>query len=237
MRAGPGAAPAEQSYFTRESFRFLRELARNNDREWFNSNKLRYEEDVRDPAVRFVVAFSSDLKAVSPHFRADPRANGGSIFRIYRDVRFAKDKSPFKIHTGIQFRHDQGKDVHAPGFYLHLEPGGCFGAMGIWHPDGKSLRKLREAIVERPDRWRAEVTSHTFTERLALSGDRLSRAPRGFDPDHPLVEDLKWKDFVAVADLTEDQVVEPGFLEDYASLCRAGAGFMAFLCEALELPF
>lgn len=234
---GSGKASVARNYFTRESFRFLRELAGNNNREWFKANKVRYEEEVRGPALQFVVDFSSHLKVVSPHFRADPRTSGGSLFRIYRDVRFAKDKSPFKTHTGIQFRHERGKDVHAPGFYLHIEPGGCFAAMGIWHPDGPTLRKLREAIVAQSDPWRAQVTNPTFRERFTLSGDRLSRAPKGFAPDHPLVEDLKWKDFVAVADLSEDEVSASDFLEDYVALCQTGAGFMAFLCQALELPF
>ena len=175
----------DQPHFTRRTFSFLKDLAANNDREWFKANKARYEKDVRDPALRFVVDFGPHLKKISPHFKADPRANGGSLFRIYRDTRFAKDKSPFKTHTGIQFRHDRGKDAHAPGFYLHIEPGGCFLGMGIWHPDGKTLRGIREGLVEDPKGWKKAVGGKRFRETFRLAGDSLVRPPKGFDPEHP----------------------------------------------------
>ena len=111
---------AKMGYFNRKLFIFLKDLAENNNREWFKANKDRYDEDVKEPALAFVQAFSAKLEKLSPHFRADPRANGGSLFRIYRDTRFSKDKSPYKTYTGIQFRHYAAKDAHAPGFYLHL---------------------------------------------------------------------------------------------------------------------
>jgi uncharacterized protein (TIGR02453 family) len=225
------------THFTEETFRFLRDLARNNEREWFRANKARYEQSVRDPAIRFILDFAPHLKEISPHFKADPRANGGSLFRIYRDTRFSRDKSPFKTHTGIQFRHDQAKDAHAPGFYLHLEPGGCFAAMGIWRPDGKTLRKIREGIVEDPSGYERAIGRSTFQDRFELSGDSLIRPPRGFDPEHPLVETLKRKDFVALTSLPEEEAKAPGFLGRFAAICRDGAPFVRYLCEALEVPF
>jgi uncharacterized protein (TIGR02453 family) len=228
---------ADSGYFTKKTFAFLRDLAENNNREWFQANKRRYEEEVKDPALEFIQDFSSYLKALSPHFRADPRAFGGSLFRIYRDTRFSKDKSPYKTHTGIQFRHEQRKDAHAPGFYLHLEPKQCFVGLGIWHPDGKTLKKLREGLVEDSKGWKRAVSGSAFKNRLELSGDRLVRPPQGFDPEHPLIEDLKRKDFIAVAPLTMKQVMEPGFIKDYASYCRAGKSLISFLCGALDLPF
>lgn len=228
---------AGRGHFTRKTFDFLRDLAENNDREWFQENKGRYENEVKGPALEFIQAFSNHLNALSPHFRADPRGNGGSLFRIYRDTRFSKDKSPYKTHTGIQFRHEQAKDAHAPGFYLHLEPKRCFVGLGIWRPDGPTVRKLREGLVEDAEGWRKAVTGPSFKERLSLSGDSLVRPPRGFDPAHPLVDDLKRKDFIAAAPLTMKQVIQPGFLEVYASYCGSGEAFMAFLCKALGLPF
>jgi uncharacterized protein (TIGR02453 family) len=122
-----------ERYFTPSLFTFLRELAENNNREWFQDNKSRYEQHVKDPALRLIADFGPRLKKISPHFRADPRAVGGSLFRIHRDTRFSKDKSPYKTHTGIQFRHELGKDAYAPGFYLHLEPGQVFCGVGSWH--------------------------------------------------------------------------------------------------------
>src|SRR5439155_14951950 len=109
--------------FSRELFAFLRELAENNDREWFAANKARYVAEVQEPALAFIEDVGLRLSDVSRHLVADPRTTGGSLFRIYRDVRFAKDKSPYKTHIGIQFRHERARDAHAPGVYLPLEPG------------------------------------------------------------------------------------------------------------------
>ncbi len=223
---------ASQGHFSPRTFAFLRDLAKNNNREWFQDNKGRYEKDVKGPALEFIQAFASSLAKISPHFRADPGANGGSLFRIHRDVRFSKDKSPYKTYTGIQFRHERRKDAHAPGFYLHLEPGNCFVGMGIWHPDGKTLRKIREHLVEDPKGWKKSVSGAGFKKRLQLTGDRLVRHPRGFDPDHPLIEDLMWKDYIAFAKLTQKAVLDPGFLREFVAYCRAGRPLMAFLCEA-----
>ncbi|HZD04000.1 MAG TPA: TIGR02453 family protein, partial [Longimicrobiales bacterium] len=139
------------AHFSPALFRFLQDLADHNDRDWFDANRHRYEEDVREPALRFILAFGPRLKEISPHFRADPRKQGGSLFRIHRNLRFQPDAPPYKTHTGIQFRHEAGRDAHAPGFYLHLEPGGCFVGVGTWRPDSTTLKVIREAIVADPD--------------------------------------------------------------------------------------
>ena len=136
------------SYFTKATFTFLKDLTENNKREWFHQNKHRYEDHVRDPAIRFITDFGAHLRTLSEHFRSDPRTVGGSMFRIHRDTRFSKDKTPYKTAIGIQFRHELGKNAHAPGFYLHIDRGGCFAGAGMWHPDSPSLKKIREAIVE-----------------------------------------------------------------------------------------
>lgn len=224
-------------HFAPAAFAFLRELAANNNREWFRANKSRYESEVRDPALRFVSDFAPRLKQISPRFRADPRANGGSLFRIYRDVRFSKDKRPYKTHTGIQFRHEAGKDAHAPGFYLHLEPNRCFAACGMWRPAGPALRQLREALVDDPEGWRRAAQDKHFRRNFTLSGDSLVRAPRGFDPTHPLLEDLKRKDFIGVARLAEGAVTADGFLDEFYALCRAAAPFQRWLCGAVGATF
>ncbi|MFC1661435.1 DUF2461 domain-containing protein [Gemmatimonadota bacterium] len=223
-------------YFSKATFRFLKDLASNNDRDWFKANKARYEKVVKDPATRFIVDFAPVLKRISPHFRADPRPVGGSLFRIYRDTRFSRDKSPFKTHTGIQFRHDSGKDAHAPGFYLHMEPGSVFVGVGTWRPDSGSLRKIREGLVEDSTGWRRAV-GKCFSSRFELSGDSLVRPPKGFDPEHPLVEDLKRKDFIGVARLTQGQVIQPDFLNEFGDICRSGVPLVKFLCRALEVSF
>ena len=121
-----------EPYFGPELFAFLRALDKNNNREWFQANKKRFERDVRDPMLRFIADFGSQLDKISTRFVADPRPNGGSLFRIYRDVRFSKDKRPYKTNVGAHFRHQAGKDAHAPGFYFHMEPGEVFGGSGIY---------------------------------------------------------------------------------------------------------
>src|ERR671923_2362334 len=177
-------------------FSFLVDLRANNNRDWFAANKHRYEEHVLEPALAFIDAFWPRLEKISPHFRADARPSGGSLFRIYRDTRFSKDKTPYKTNTGMHFRHARAKDVHAPGFYLHLAPDQVFAGGGIWHPDTQTATRIRQAIVADPDRWRAATREPPFTDHMALGGeDKLKRVPTGFDRDHEFADDLRNKDF------------------------------------------
>jgi uncharacterized protein (TIGR02453 family) len=224
-------------HFTLALFRFLRDLKRNNTREWFQANKERYESDVRHPLIRFIDDFRPHLHKISAHYVADPKPVGGSMFRIHRDTRFSRDKSPYKTVASAQFRHEKGKDVHAPGFYLHLEPGSVFGGVGLWHPAGDSLRGVRDALVEHPDRWKKALGSRAFRDRYELEGDSLKRPPRGYDPEHPLIEDLKRKDFIAVTHFDEKQACLPSFLRDYAASARAARPFMEFLTQSVGLPW
>jgi uncharacterized protein (TIGR02453 family) len=226
-----------QTYITPELFQFFRELKANNNRDWFQANKQRYESQVREPLLRFISDFGLRLAEISPHYVADARKSGGSLFRINRDVRFSKDKSPYKTAAGIQFRHESGQDVHAPGFYLHLEPDGVFGGIGIWQPDTRALNQIRDAIVENPDRWRQIVSDETFTARFELSGDSLKRAPKGYDPDHPLIEDLRRKDFIAATPFIEAEACAPDFIDRFAETCRIGAPFAQFLTTSIGLPW
>ncbi len=217
--------------------KFLRQLAKNNNREWFQQNKDRYERDLRDPMLRFIDAFEPHLRKISPHFVADPRKMGGSLFRIYRDTRFSRDKSPYKTHAGVQFRHERAKDVHAPGFYLHIQPGEVFLGVGLWHPDGDTLRLLRDAIVENPAKWKRAKSAKAFSAHFELAGDSLKRAPKGYDPDHQLIEDLRRKDFIAVTKLKEKDLTAVAFLDRFAKTCTAAKPFMRYLTEAVGLDF
>ena len=218
-------------------FEFLRELKANNERPWFEANKARYREEVRDPMLDFIAAFAGPLAEISPHFRADPRPNGGSLFRIYRDTRFSKDKTPYKTNVGAHFRHAAGRDAHAPGFYLHLEPESCFAGCGIWHPDGPALAGIRDAIVGRADEWRRTTTAKDFLGTFEMMGQSLKRPPRGYDADHPLIDDLKRKDFVAVTRFSEAEACAPDFPGRFAGIARTGANFIAFLSRAVGVPF
>lgn len=223
-------APA---HFSKETLTFLRHLATNNDRGWFDANRSRYEAEVRDRALGFIASFASRLARISPHFHAGPR----SLFRIHRDTRFSSDKRPYKTHVGIHFRHDTATDVHAPGYYLHVEPGASWAGLGIWRPDGGTVRKVREAMVGDPPGWRRASRGRRLTALLTPDGERLSRPPRGFDPAHPLAEDLKWKDFVVGRELDDDLVTSPDLSVELERTFAAGSAYMAFLCKALGVPF
>jgi uncharacterized protein (TIGR02453 family) len=218
------------AFFDEALFRFLRELKAHNDRAWFQEHKARFETDVKEPMQAFVLAFADPLQGLNRNYAADPRT---SLFRIFRDTRFSKDKSPYKTNVGAHFRHRAcSKDVHSPGFYLHLEPGGCFVAAGLWHPDPESLRKVRERIAARPREWKALGEGG-----LEVLGDALKRVPQGFDPGHPLAEALKLKDFYTEVPILERDVCAPDFLARFTGICRRNLPVMAFLTKALELPW
>ncbi|NIW23457.1 MAG: TIGR02453 family protein, partial [Gammaproteobacteria bacterium] len=177
--------------FSDASIAFLSELAANNNRDWFQAHKPRYEETIREPALAFIDAVAPGLRRISPHFVASSKRTGGSLMRIYRDTRFSKNKLPYKTNVGIQFRHELGKDVHAPGFYVHIEPGSCFFGAGIWRPDSEALAAIRKRIVESPAAWKRARDAKTFTARFTLRGEQLKRIPRGYDANHALAEDLR----------------------------------------------
>lgn len=224
-------------YFTPKTFTFLKNLAANNDRDWFKANQSAYEEHVREPALDFINDFASPLTSISQHFVADSRTVGGSLFRPQRDTRFSKDKTPYKTHTGMQFRHEMGRDVHAPGFYLHLQPGECFMGVGLWRPETKQAYAIRERIAEDPTGWKKATRSKRFIDVYSLGGDSLVRPPKGFDADHPFIDDLKRKDFIASTRLTQKDVTSEDFLDQFADHARRAAPFMAFLCEGVGVPF
>ena len=219
--------------FTPELFAFLGELRDNNNREWFAANKARYERGVRDPALRFISDFGPPLTKIAPKLVADPRPVGGSLFRIYRDTRFSRDKSPYKTHIGIHFFHQQARKAPSvPGFYLHLAPGQSFAAAGIWHPDPASLGRIREAIASGQAEWKAVRRT-----KLAIEGGSLKRAPKGYAVDHPFIEDLKHTDYVTSVRLSDRDVCGPGFVSDFAARCRTMAPLVRFVTRSLGLPW
>src|ERR1035437_2431614 len=224
-----GLTMPDTTFFRPELFGFLRQLKRHNSRDWFARNKQRYEEVVRDPALVFIASFGPHLDKLSPHFVADPRPTRGSLFRIYRDTRFSPDKRPFKTYVGIHFSHASGKDAHAPVFYLHLEPDNCFAAAGVWHPDNRALTRIRSAIVAHPEQWKKA------TRKLELEGETLMRPPKGFPPEHPFIDDLKRKDFIASVVLTDKQICSSKLMLDFTSACKTMLPLVEFTTMALGL--
>ena len=224
-------------HFTKATFTFLSQLEANNKRAWFDEHRQAYEDAVRTPALDFIDAMTDDIHALSPHFIASAKKVGGSLMRVHRDVRFGHDKRPFKTNIGIQFRHVQGKDVHAPGFYVHLEPEECFLGVVIWHPDSSALGKIRMAIDENAAAWNKASRDPKFTNNFTLSGDALVNAPRGYAQNHPLLEDLKRKDFIAIMPFEPALAISEQFQPEVVKAFRSSTPFMKFLCHALELPF
>ena len=228
---------ANTSYFDAAGFRFLRTLARNNNREWFNARKPQYEMLLRDPFLHLIEDLAEPLAKISTHFRADARPSGGSMFRIYRDTRFANDKSPYKTWLGARLFHERNRQVHAPLFYVHIQPGRCFAGGGLWHPDGSDLKRIRDFLVDNPASWKKAVQSRKFRERFALGGESLTRPPGGYDPKHELIEDLKRKDFVASAEFSDADAFSPRLKALLVETFKGIAPMVDYLCAALDLEF
>ena len=223
--------------FEKASIEFLEQLAANNNRDWFNENKTRYEEQVLDVALRFIQSMQDPLAQLAPHFTAIPQRMGGSLMRVYRDTRFSKNKLPYKTNIGIQFRHEQAKDVHSPGYYVHIDPEQVFVGVGMWRPESDALLAIRQRIVARPSEWKRALADPKFRRHFELGGESLTRAPRGFDKDHELIEDIRRKSFIAVRNLDVGDSLGSRFQRTVEATFAAATPFMRFLCKAVGVPF
>jgi uncharacterized protein (TIGR02453 family) len=220
-------------YFSSASFKFLRELARNNNRAWFNANKSRYDEQVKEPFLRLIGDLQAPLAKVSTHYRAEPRG----LFRIYRDTRFANDKTPYKTWAGARLYHERRRETDAPSFYVHIQPGQCFVGAGLWRPEPASLKRIRDFLADNPKAWTAATRSAAFKKNYELGGETLTRPPRGYDPAHPLIEDIKRKSFTAWATFSDSEATSPQLAKLVASHVKGMAPLVDYLCAALDLEF
>jgi len=218
-------------HFTPALFTFLTELRLHNDRDWFARNRERYVRDVRDPMLRFIADFAPTLKKLAPRLVADPRPVGGSMFRINRDTRFAADKTPYKTNVAAHFRHEAGRDVHGPAFYLSLEPDEVDVGGGVWHPEPEALLLIRRSLVERAPAWRRALAAPPI-RRLEWWGERLKRTPRGFPEGHPLDEALRRRDHACGVVLGERDALSPRFAARVAEVYRSMLPVMKLLAEA-----
>lgn len=224
-------------YFSEKTFKFLNQLHRNNNREWFAEHKADYETHVRQPFLTLIADCQAPLAKISSHYRADPRTVGGSLFRINRDARFSKDKSPYKHFSGARFYHQRGRDSEAPKFYFHLQPNACFIAAGLWHPEPETLRKVRQFILDNPTSWKKVVSAKKFNDKYSRDAESSVRVPRGFPADHEFVADLKLKSFVAAAPLSNDIVCGDQLLKAIGQSCQELSPMMDYLCAALDLEY
>lgn len=226
------------TYFTDATYKFLRGLARHNSREWFQTHKADYDAQVRAPFQRLLVDLQPALADVSAHYRADPKPVGGSLFRIQRDTRFANDKTPYKPWQGARLFHARGRQVQAPSFYLHLQPGNCFVGAGLWHPETATQRAVRQFIFDNPGSWKAAAHAPAFRRRFELDEDeKLVRPPQGFPAEFEFIEDLKHKNFVALRAIDDEAILGAKLRQTLATDLAGLAPFVDYLCAALDLEF
>jgi uncharacterized protein (TIGR02453 family) len=223
--------------FPKDFFGFFNELKANNNRDWFAANKVRYYESVVYPMGDYIVSIAPHLKRIAPCYKADPRAHGGSMFRIYRDTRFSKDKTPYKTHAACHFRHEAGRDAHAPGFYMHIETDRISIGGGIWRPPSKQLGLIREFIADNPSAWEKLNKTAALKKMGGIQGDSLKRPPRGYDAEARHIDDLKRKSFYLMTEVDVKLALSPDLVTESARVFRTAARLNHFITDALELPF
>lgn len=225
-------------YFTDETLDFLEDLAVFNEREWFQANRDRYEDHVRTPMLELITDLREPVALrVSPHLVCDPRKQGGSMFRINRDTRFSADKSPYKTHVAAALRHEDSAQIHgAPSLYLQIAPGQCMLGAGVYRPPTDVLTAIRNQMVEDADSWVATRDAVVAAGWQPI-GDSLKRAPKGFDPDHPIIEDLRRTTFAVMRPLTDRQVTGSKLLDLSVERWAQVAPYLGWLCGAMGVPF
>lgn len=224
-------------YFTQSTFDFLDELTANNNRDWFAANKDRYTDDVQTPGRRLIDAVAGPLRRVAPFLVASSSKSGGSMTRIYRDTRFSKDKTPYKNYVGIQFRHDAGKDIHAPGIYVHVATDECFIGAGCWQPEPSVLAKIRARIDGDAKAWKRARDDKKFAASFTLWGEQLKTSPRDYPKDHPMIDDLRRKDFIGLSPVTRKQMISDDLVAVIIERVKASRPLMRFLCDAIGVPY
>jgi uncharacterized protein (TIGR02453 family) len=204
---------SEFTGFGQKTLTFLRQLKRNNRRDWFEAHKESYVNDVQEMMRSFVQEMDTRFGRIAPEIIGDPKK---SVFRIYRDVRFSKDKSPYKTHAACWFFHrgagkKVGQEAHegGAGFYFHVEPGASFMGAGIWMPPRPTLNRLRDAVVADVTGFRAIVNNPSMKRRYGGLSDegRLTRVPRGFPADHPAGDLLRHVSYIVGRSVTDAEVL------------------------------
>lgn len=214
--------------FPKEGIRFFQNLKRNNNRKWFEKHRDEYEQYVKLPMLSFVASLQPEFQKFAPEFDLNPKH---ALFRIYRDVRFSKDKTPYKTHAAAHIVvGGKPKGFEGSGYYVHIEPGEVFVGGGIYMPDSDQLKKIRRAIIERPGEFLAPLRDKNFKKTFGkLEGEKLKRVPRGFDEDHPMAEWLKYKRFFVGVEWPSSRCHSAAFVHDVANVCKRATPLIRFL--------
>jgi uncharacterized protein (TIGR02453 family) len=212
--------------------KFLKDIARNNNRDWFEKNKAKYL-DAKMQFEDFLEAFHKELVKVDDTLASlSPRKSG---FRIYRDVRFSKDKRPYKVNMGAGFSPG-GKMMQEPGYYIHLEPGKSFVAAGFYMPDSANLAKIRQEIDYNAKGFLKILNDKKFKKNFSGLDDfdKVKTAPKGYPKDHPHIELLKNKSFIASHYFSDAQVKDKKFVKQLVEVCKTIKPLNDFLREAIS---
>jgi len=215
--------------FKREAIQFLADLAANNDRAWFQPRKADYERLLKEPMEQLCVALSEGFAARGVPLEADPRT---SVFRIYRDTRFSKDKSPYKTHVAASFPlKGARKQMHGDGAYFHFQPGEMYMGGGMWHAEKQRLDAFRAALVKKPDKVRAAFEDPGFVKvfKEVKTEEALKRVPAGYPADHPMADMFRWKDVIFGKRLSDAQVLSAKLPDTLADSYAAALPVLRFL--------
>lgn len=209
---------------------FLNLIAENNNRDWFAENKYLYEE-AKEDLFPFIAALIKALSSIDPQYPADTQAKK-ALMRIYRDVRFSKNKDPYKKNFGIAF-DVKGYGPNTPSYYLHLQPGSCFFGVGFWQPEPQVLKMIREEIDYNTAEFLEIINADEFTNTYQLSKeDALKKAPKGYDVNHPEIELLKLKSYIAIYNINDKDFFKPTIVKQLTTAFQNIQPFVQFLRKA-----
>ncbi len=218
--------------FPEKGLGFLRSLRRNNNRPWFERHRGDFEEYVQLPMRSLISSLRPFFASFAPEYDLDPKR---SLFRIYRDTRFSKDKTPYKTHAAAHFvLKGRPKGLEGSGYYVHIEPTECYVGAGIYLPDGDQLKAIRQRLHTHGEDFLSIVKSGSFKRTFgSIEGERLKRLPRGFDEGHPMTDWLKLKQFFVGVSLAPGRCVRPEFPKEIAGICTLATPLVRYLNEAL----
>jgi uncharacterized protein (TIGR02453 family) len=218
--------------FPKEAIIFFKNLKRHNDREWFEQHKHEYEEYAKLPMQSFIASLQPHFSSFAPEFELNPKK---AIFRIYRDIRFSNDKTPYKTHIAAHFvLRGKERGLVGSGYYFHIEPGEVFIGGGIYMPDSDQLKKIRSALADHGEDFLAVVGSRAFKKRFGeIKGNSLQRIPKGYDESHPMAQWLKLKQFFVGISLPESACYKESLVETIASICKDATPLIRYLNQAL----
>ena len=219
------------SGFPKEGLRFLRSLKRNNNREWFQEHKGIYEESLKRPMADLIALMAAEFQRFAPEMVASPKA---SAYRIYRDTRFTKDKSPYKTYIAAVFPRAGLRKHEGAGFYLHISPSELLVGGGLYMPSPEDLNAVRQKIADDPVSFRQIVDSRQFRKLFeSVDGERLTRVPRGFSAAHPAADYLKLKQFLVGRKFPATVATTASFYGIVVETFRAMLPFVRFLNEPI----